>query len=534
MSRGLSIAVRRVARLVSAGVAVLALVTLDASLGAGATPSAAVGHPAATASVFVKPGVSTAEIARIPVAPGPGVQVTVSGQLTQVQAATGKRYCYDAFYYNVCGLTTGNGVFNTIWVGPAGWTGAIQTASPLSTLSVPAGQPYPAFNPNHVYHLTLNLTGKQLLWAFPHGAVGGERWSGGFTLDFTGTPPSGNPCGNAARAAHKAPPISCAVLVFSHTPTRFGQTLRAAAPPPGDAAVVLSPDLPATATVAGVVASVTGFGPDDTAVLAAARHQCFVDFTRRIVAFLRNHAVTQDPALAAAFTTDFLSVGLRDLSPNSNGQFAVLAACLAFVDAVEAAVSGSQKTARAADASCELAPISLSLGGSGAATRLAAFTVGGTGAVQTSCGQTQGGISLGLAASSSNTSLASVVGPRVGLAVVRSPNDAAGGQLGVTFNTVGSAGPTQTSWTGTWNTSFGSMHLTQSGDRVTGTYAYCDGTATISGTVSGSTLEGTWTQPCNSRNGRIDFVLATNGSSFTGTWGYGSAAPTNPWSGTRA
>ena len=78
------------------------------------------------------------------------------------------------------------------------------------------------------------------------------------------------------------------------------------------------------------------------------------------------------------------------------------------------------------------------------------------------------------------------------------------------------------------------MHLSQSGNSVTGTYAYCNGSATINGQVTGSTLNGTWNQPCNSKNGRIRFVLSSDGNSFTGTWGYGSATPTSPWNGSRA
>ena len=93
---------------------------------------------------------------------------------------------------------------------------------------------------------------------------------------------------------------------------------------------------------------------------------------------------------------------------------------------------------------------------------------------------------------------------------------------------------TAPSWTGNWNTDFGAMHLTQSGSHVTGTYAYCNGVATISGQVTGSALDGTWTQPCNSKQGRIHFVLSPSGISFTGLWSYGTASPTSRWNGTRS
>jgi hypothetical protein len=90
--------------------------------------------------------------------------------------------------------------------------------------------------------------------------------------------------------------------------------------------------------------------------------------------------------------------------------------------------------------------------------------------------------------------------------------------------TPASATPT---FTGTWNTTFGSMTLTQTGNQVTGTYVDCSNpAATISGTVAGSVLDGTWTEPCHNAQGLIHFVLSADGSSFTGLWGLGSATPT--------
>jgi hypothetical protein len=93
--------------------------------------------------------------------------------------------------------------------------------------------------------------------------------------------------------------------------------------------------------------------------------------------------------------------------------------------------------------------------------------------------------------------------------------------------------PAAPSFTGNWNTSFGPMHLTQSGNTVSGTYAICNGTATITGQVTGSALDGTWTEPCDGGQGQIHFVLSADGKSFTGLWGVGTGAPTNSWNGTR-
>jgi hypothetical protein len=164
--------------------------TPDFAQGAGklfvtVAPSA----PGPGSSVIVlEPGLSTARMVRIPVAPGPDVFVVVSGLITQVQAGTGRKFCYDAFWGNSdagCASWTGNGGSNGIWVGPPGWTGDIAHTSQLASLIVPGGVT-PAFSPSHVYRLKLNLTGKQLLWAVPHlPGTSKDTWSGNFKLDFT-------------------------------------------------------------------------------------------------------------------------------------------------------------------------------------------------------------------------------------------------------------------------------------------------------------------------------------------------------------
>ena len=88
-------------------------------------------------------------------------------------------------------------------------------------------------------------------------------------------------------------------------------------------------------------------------------------------------------------------------------------------------------------------------------------------------------------------------------------------------------------FTGIWSSTYGTIHLVQSGSHVDGTYASCNGTATISGQVVGRVLTGTWTQSCNSKNGHLRFTLSSDGKSFTGVWSYGTAPPTQPWNGTR-
>lgn len=92
------------------------------------------------------------------------------------------------------------------------------------------------------------------------------------------------------------------------------------------------------------------------------------------------------------------------------------------------------------------------------------------------------------------------------------------------------------SWTGTWNTNWGLMNLTRSGNTVTGTYAQNAGT--ITGSISGNTVSGTWSnapsyQPPNDA-GDIILTLSADGKSLTGKFRHGS---TGDWittlSGTR-
>ena len=100
--------------------------------------------------------------------------------------------------------------------------------------------------------------------------------------------------------------------------------------------------------------------------------------------------------------------------------------------------------------------------------------------------------------------------------------------------------PAQTAnrWSGTWETSYGTMTLTQSGNSVDGNYTHDEGH--ISGTVSGSVLTGRWdeapTRTGPSDAGPIQFTLAPDGQSFTGTWRYDGDDPSvvRTWDGTAA
>ncbi len=85
------------------------------------------------------------------------------------------------------------------------------------------------------------------------------------------------------------------------------------------------------------------------------------------------------------------------------------------------------------------------------------------------------------------------------------------------------------SWYGTWSTNCGAagcgnLSVSQNGTSIEGTYAGGDGT--ISGTVSGNELTGTWFR--NNTSGSIKFFMLSNGNQFNGNFG-GS----NAWCGHR-
>lgn len=99
-----------------------------------------------------------------------------------------------------------------------------------------------------------------------------------------------------------------------------------------------------------------------------------------------------------------------------------------------------------------------------------------------------------------------------------------------TGSQAGSGGTTP--WSGSWDSNWGTMQFTQSGDQVTATYTHNDGR--ITGTVSGNTLTGTWSespsyQPPDDA-GDVVLTLSADGKSFTGNWRYGSN--TGTWDGT--
>ncbi|MCJ7444835.1 MAG: FecR family protein [Methanotrichaceae archaeon] len=92
------------------------------------------------------------------------------------------------------------------------------------------------------------------------------------------------------------------------------------------------------------------------------------------------------------------------------------------------------------------------------------------------------------------------------------------------------------SWTGTWDTNFGSMDVQMSGNSVTGTYPHDQGR--IQGAFSENKLIGKWFEapsynPPNDA-GDLEFTMSADCRSFSGNWRYGSTGSwSGGWSGTR-
>jgi len=73
-----------------------------------------------------------------------------------------------------------------------------------------------------------------------------------------------------------------------------------------------------------------------------------------------------------------------------------------------------------------------------------------------------------------------------------------------------------TTWTGGGHDN--KMVLVQAKNVVVGTYEYNDGT--ITGTVQGNRLVGTWAENKGTSKGPVEFVMADDGKTFSGWWGY--------------
>ena len=86
-------------------------------------------------------------------------------------------------------------------------------------------------------------------------------------------------------------------------------------------------------------------------------------------------------------------------------------------------------------------------------------------------------------------------------------------------------------WGGVWKSNFNEMTLTQTGNVVTGPYAYHDGR--IEATANGKTLSGRWIESDN--EGTFTMTMSEDGKSFTGTWVQTKPSPAGGggWTGSR-
>ena len=92
------------------------------------------------------------------------------------------------------------------------------------------------------------------------------------------------------------------------------------------------------------------------------------------------------------------------------------------------------------------------------------------------------------------------------------------------------AGP---DFSGSWDTNWGRIELTQRGNKVMGHYTG-QYTGIIDGTVTGSRLNFTWSQS-NGQYGKGYFDISPDGATISGSWGaQESDSDGGEWNGTRA
>ncbi|MBU8881132.1 Ig-like domain-containing protein [Bacillus sp. FJAT-29790] len=93
-------------------------------------------------------------------------------------------------------------------------------------------------------------------------------------------------------------------------------------------------------------------------------------------------------------------------------------------------------------------------------------------------------------------------------------------------------GSYNSTWGGAWSSNYGVINFTQSGSKVTGTYSYGIISGSISGTVEGNTLTGTYYENSDSY-GEIVFTMSDNGNSFNGKYKLSNGINWGSWNGTR-
>ena len=117
---------------------------------------------------------------------------------------------------------------------------------------------------------------------------------------------------------------------------------------------------------------------------------------------------------------------------------------------------------------------------------------------------------------------------------VYAPNEMVSNQASFSLSCMLIYQPLSYEWSGTWSTTYGMMHLTQTGNQVTGTYDYNNGH--ITGTVSGDVLTGTWSEAPTynvpDHAGDFQFTMSSDGKTFHGSWRFDSSGSWTNWTGT--
>jgi heat shock protein HslJ len=93
---------------------------------------------------------------------------------------------------------------------------------------------------------------------------------------------------------------------------------------------------------------------------------------------------------------------------------------------------------------------------------------------------------------------------------------------------------TNCGYSGTWNTDWGTMQLSQTGNKVSGTYTHDSGM--INGTISDGVFVGRWSESPSYAEpddaGDAMFYFGKDCNSFSGNWRYGTGAAGAAWDGT--
>lgn len=206
--------------------------------------------------------------------------------------------------------------------------------------------------------------------------------------------------------------------VIAPAPSAFDQTVAATAPPPGGVALAESPAL---GNARSVTATTGGLTVEDIQLIAGLRHTCYARFVGSLLGKSRERKVYS--VATNSYYTDIEA----DLEPDLPAALSELASCVAFVDALESAVSQASAAAVDAAASCRGLGVKVVKSGRRLKTRPIRAPL------RVRCKRVAGGLAVTYS-TRSHKPLRQVVGSRLRVAVLRGRKDPAGGQLSFTYH----------------------------------------------------------------------------------------------------